>query len=161
MGRVQLTLEPVFVSPLGLVPKHDGGWRRIYNLSWPKDRSVNDSIPDSASAISYTSIDVFDFIRTAGWGCYIIKRDIKDAFRNIPVATPDRPLLVSRYQMAAAKLCLLATNRGRTSMRQCSTFGGMAAMLLVRVVTPGFCLGGCHLYGMLSPLRPYNGAVHF
>lgn len=32
-------------SPLGLVPKHDGGWRRIHDLSFPPGNSVNDSIP--------------------------------------------------------------------------------------------------------------------
>ena len=32
-------------SPLGLVPKSDGGWRRIYDLSFPKGKSVNNRIP--------------------------------------------------------------------------------------------------------------------
>jgi hypothetical protein len=35
LGRVRLASGPSFVSLLGLVPKHDGGWRCIYDLSWP------------------------------------------------------------------------------------------------------------------------------
>ncbi len=91
---MQLSTGPVVVSLLGLVPKYDGGWRCIYDLSYPPGSSVNESIPDSALAIQYISIDnIFDLIRTSGRGCYIIKRDIKDVFCNIPVALADRPLL--------------------------------------------------------------------
>lgn len=39
---------PFISSPLGLVPKHDGGWRKIHHLSHPVGRSVNDHIPDGA-----------------------------------------------------------------------------------------------------------------
>ncbi len=33
-------------SLLGLVPKHDGGWRKIHHLSHLNSKSVNDYIPD-------------------------------------------------------------------------------------------------------------------
>ena len=44
-----LCLEPAVVSPLGLVPKHEGGWRRIHDLPLralpgPEDNSTNDGI---------------------------------------------------------------------------------------------------------------------
>lgn len=32
-------------SPLGLIPKADGGWRRIHDLSYPQGYSVNNHIP--------------------------------------------------------------------------------------------------------------------
>jgi hypothetical protein len=106
--QVQLSTVPVVVSPLGLVPKHDGGWRRIHDLSYHPGRSVNESIPDSASAIQYISIDnIFDLIRTSPRRCYIIKRDIKDAFRNIPVAPADRPLLAFRWDNKTYMECRL------------------------------------------------------
>ena len=41
---------------------------------------------------------MFDLIRTSGRSCYIIKRDIKDAFRNIPIAPVDRPLLAFSWE---------------------------------------------------------------
>jgi hypothetical protein len=75
-GRIQIVNNPtqVVISPLGLVPKHDGGWRRIHDLPWPEGKSVNDSIPDEASAITYTSLEeIFDLVRLHGRGCLIIK----------------------------------------------------------------------------------------
>jgi len=43
LGRIQATNSAVTL-PLGLVPKADGGFRYIYNLSLPKGSSVNNSI---------------------------------------------------------------------------------------------------------------------
>lgn len=78
---------PFISSPLGLVPKHDGGFRRIHHLSHPKGRSVNDHIPDGAGELRYIKFqEVLNLILKAGRHCIIMKRDIKDAFRNIPVA---------------------------------------------------------------------------
>ncbi|KAJ5874994.1 uncharacterized protein N7529_003424 [Penicillium soppii] len=86
LGRVRLASRSSFVSPLGLVPKHDGGWRRIHDLSWPPRQGVNQGIPDPWSAIEYMSIDdIYEQVIQAGPGCTIIKRDIKDAFRIVPV----------------------------------------------------------------------------
>ena len=39
------TDAPFVYSPLGLVLKHDGGWRRIHDLSFPPGNLVNDGIP--------------------------------------------------------------------------------------------------------------------
>ena len=40
-------------SGLGLVPKHDGGWRAIYHLSAPYGSSINDSIDPEAYTLTY------------------------------------------------------------------------------------------------------------
>ena len=60
LRRVIRTM-PTFLlisSPLGLVPKHDGGWRRIHFLSFPDDAlSVNGNIPDEYSTIEYITVD--------------------------------------------------------------------------------------------------------
>lgn len=75
------------LSPLGLVSKHDGGFRRIHHLSHPRGHSVNDHIPDKAGELRYRRFQrVLEFILKAGRHCIIIKRDIKDAFRNVTVA---------------------------------------------------------------------------
>jgi hypothetical protein len=95
--RVEVVADDTFpftCSPLGFVPKHDGGFRRIHHLSHPPDRSTNDGIPLEARSIQYTSLnDIFDMLIRAGRGCTIIKKDIKDAFRNIPVAPQHQWLL--------------------------------------------------------------------
>ncbi len=46
--------RPFICSPLGLVPKHDGGWRKIHHLSHPVGRSVNDHILDGVGQIRYS-----------------------------------------------------------------------------------------------------------
>ena len=86
--------HPCMVSPLGVVPKGDGGRRRIHHLSYPEGESVNDLIPAEYASITYVTFDaiVADVLQ-AGRGCTIIKRDIRDAFRMVPVATNDRWLL--------------------------------------------------------------------
>jgi len=43
LGRIQAT-DSIVTLPLGLVPKVDSGFCRIYNLSSPKGSLVNDSI---------------------------------------------------------------------------------------------------------------------
>ena len=81
-------------SPLGLVPKHDGGWRRIHDLSFPQGQSVNDGIPHDWGSLEYATYDdAVDSLLSRGPGAQFVKRDLKDAFRHIPVATSDQWLL--------------------------------------------------------------------
>ena len=81
-------------SPLGLVPKHDGGWRRIHDLSFPHGDSVNDGIPHDWGTLEYATYDdAVDALLFTGQGAQFVKRDLKDAFRHIPVATSDQWLL--------------------------------------------------------------------
>ena len=97
-GRLALVdpqQEPRYVcSPLGLVPKHDGGWRRIHDLSFPPYTSVNDGIHQAWGALEYTTFDdAVDALLQQGRGAKFVKRDLKDAFRHIPVSTSDQWLL--------------------------------------------------------------------
>ena len=86
-------------SPLGLVPKANGGWRRIHHLSYPESSSVNDHIPEDWGSLEYTSFDeAIRLIEQRGPGCILIKRDFADAFRHIPVAKSDWWLLGFKWQ---------------------------------------------------------------
>ena len=78
-------------SGLGLVPKHDGGWRIIYHLSVPQERSINDYIDPTEYSLSYCTID--DAINTLGLGALMSKIDLNNAFRLIPVRPQDWNLL--------------------------------------------------------------------
>ena len=81
-------------SPLGLVPKHDGGWRRIHDLSHPAGSSVNDFILRAHGALEYTAFDdAVDALIAQGRGALLVKKDLSDAFRHIPIAMNDRWLL--------------------------------------------------------------------
>lgn len=85
---------PFISSPLGLIPKHDRGWRKIHHFSHPVGRSVNDHIPDGAGEMRYTWFqDVLRMVIRAGKNCVILKRDMRDAFRNVPVAPHQQWLL--------------------------------------------------------------------
>lgn len=88
-------LEPPFISSsLDLVSKYDGGFYRIYDLSYPKSYLVNNHIPDGVEELRYTKFqEILDLIVTVGRSCIIIKRNIKDVFCNIPVAPQHQWLL--------------------------------------------------------------------
>jgi hypothetical protein len=45
------------ISPIGLVPKKDGGWRLIQHVSYPLGNSVNSYIDPDLSSVEYTSFD--------------------------------------------------------------------------------------------------------
>ncbi len=113
-GRVTPVHRPsrLFIcSSLGLVPNHDGRWRRIYHLSHPHGESVNDYIPDGIGEMRYTPFqEVLQLAINTGRHCVIMKRDVKDAFRNVPVAPQHRWLLGFRWE-------------GRYSKETCLSFG--------------------------------------
>jgi hypothetical protein len=91
---VAIPSYPFISSPLGLVPKHDGDFRRIHHLSHPAGRSVNDNIPDESSAIQYVRMNqIFNSIIQAGRGCVVIKKDVEAAFRTVPIAPHERHLV--------------------------------------------------------------------
>ena len=92
-GRVAEMVElrpPSIVSPLGLVPKPSGGFRRIHHLSSPAKQSVNDHIPSHYGNLRYSLFnDALNQVRTAGPGAILVKRDLADAFRHIPIHPAD------------------------------------------------------------------------
>lgn len=86
----------VFTSPLNSVPKKDSSERRvILDLSFPHGQAVNDGIPKGEYLgenyeLSYPSVDdLAKQIRTHGEGCMVYKRDLKRAFRQIPIDPGD------------------------------------------------------------------------
>lgn len=91
--------SPLISSPLGLAPKANGDLRRIHHLSYPRGQSVNDFIPREAVRLKYATLaNVLTRICRAGRGAVIIKKDIMDAFRNIPVAPHQRWLLCFQWE---------------------------------------------------------------
>jgi len=95
-GRVEITTPdyPYICSPLGLVPKSDGNFRRIHHLSYPPRDSTNDHIAGAYGNLRYTSrSQLLQLVKTAGRGSVLIKRDLADAFRHIPIALQNRWLM--------------------------------------------------------------------
>ena len=105
-GRIEGPfLQPPFpkyqMSPVGVVPKKASGeFRIIHNLSYPEGTSVNDKISSSACSVSYASIeDAIHLVKTSGVGSYMAKRDIKKAFRIVPLCPEDYCLFSLLFRM--------------------------------------------------------------
>jgi len=124
LGRIQTT-NSVVTLPLGLVPKADGGFRRIYNLSLPEGSLVNDLIDLAWAILHYTRVEtILAYIITAGRGYYLVKRDIKDAFRIMPVSLQSRHLLGFIW-------------KGVTYVKCCLPFGLRTALFLFNLFAKG------------------------
>ena len=95
-------------SPLGCVPKKDGSYRLIIDLSSPPGRSVNEKIPkDSFSVVFAKFDDAVELLRSLGPGALMGKIDIKHAFRIFPVRLADIELLGTFWQgFYFVELCL-------------------------------------------------------
>ena len=86
----------VHTSPLGLVPKshQSNKWRMICDLSSPSGHSVNDGIPRDLCSLQYASVDdAVGILQRLGRGTQLIKLDIQDAYRIVPVHPSNYSLL--------------------------------------------------------------------
>lgn len=99
MGRMlgPFNFKPIHnlrVSPIGLVPKPDNGWRLITHLSYPHKFGVNDFIDEELCKVKYTSFDsVIDMISSLGRSALLAKVDISQAFRLLIINPKDFDLL--------------------------------------------------------------------
>ena len=102
VGPIRESLIPfVHVSPLGLVPKshQPNRFRMIVDLSFPKGRSVNDGISKVLASISYASVDdAVHYILTLGRGAQLVKLDLRNAYRIVPVHPQDQRLLAISWE---------------------------------------------------------------
>ena len=91
----QSSLEHVHASPIGLVPKpHSDKWRLIVDLSYPTDHSINDGISSAVCSLQYASVDdAVDIIMHLGRHTELVKMDLSNAYRIVPVHPDDQPLL--------------------------------------------------------------------
>ena len=83
-------LSPFHCSPLGAVPKKDGSYRLILDLSSPRGQSINEGISKEQYSVRYSKFDdAVDLVRNLGSSAFLAKLDIKHAFRLCPVR-PDQ-----------------------------------------------------------------------
>ena len=81
-------LDELITSPVCVVPKSNGKWRLIFNLSDPHGSSVNDAIFEDKRTVRYCSInDVAAYIiqHFPNSSPYLAKIDLKDAYRMVPI----------------------------------------------------------------------------
>lgn len=143
-GRVAVYAPnfPYISSPLGLVPKSDDGFRRIHHLSHPLGQSTNDQIPLSYGNLRYTSrLELLQLVKLAGRGCILIKRDLAEAFRHIPIAPSNHWLMGFCW-------------RGIYYVETCLSFG-------LRTVPYIFNMFGEALHWLLMWILPSLLLVHY
>ena len=81
-------------SPLGVVPKKDGTWRIIMDLSSPHGSSINDYISKEEFSLHYATFDqALSLVARYGKDALMAKLDIKHAFWLCSVCMDDRELL--------------------------------------------------------------------
>lgn len=86
-------------SPLGVVPKKDGTWRIIMDLSSPHGSLINDFIPEDDYTLHYASFDeALTLVARYGQNAPMAKLDIKHAFRLCPVHLEDHEPLGIHWQ---------------------------------------------------------------
>ena len=109
LGRIYISTPPVITSLLRLVPKADGELRRIYNLSHSLGESFKRHILPEYAALEYTTVNaILGHIRKASRGCILLKRDIKDAFRMIPLLMRSCRLMGFHWKGVIYKECCLS-----------------------------------------------------
>lgn len=84
-------LQEAVYSPVYAIPKSTPGkFRLIHDLSKPRGQSVNDNIPNNLKSVEYCRVrDVAEYLK----GCddaggpmdYMVKVDLKDAYRCVPI----------------------------------------------------------------------------
>ena len=71
----------------------------IVDLSYPGGTSVNDGITKPLCSLRYSSVDdAVQFIEALGQYTYLIKLDLKSAYRLVPTHPQDRYMLGIRWR---------------------------------------------------------------
>ena len=89
------------ISPIKTVPKKaPKKFRKILNLTYPYDEtSINAGISTEDSTVQYADIqDCIEIIQKMPGNCFLVKSDLKSAFRKIPVHPDDYPLLGFKFK---------------------------------------------------------------
>ena len=77
-------------SPIGCVPRTNGEWRLILDVSAPADVSVDDSIARENFSVRNVKFDaILSMVMKHGHGALLAKVDLKHAFRLCPVRHQD------------------------------------------------------------------------
>ena len=91
---------PVIVSPLNTVPKKDTDERRvILDLSFPRGNSVNDFVKKDEYLHEMVELifprvdDFINLVKVKGKGALMFKKDLKKAYRQIPIDPGDYHLV--------------------------------------------------------------------
>ena len=90
----QTGMPSLIISPIGLVPKPDGGFRLIHHLSHPWGQGINAFITDADARVTYARFDdALEYLINFGPGALMAKVDVQSAYRLLPMQPSDYPYL--------------------------------------------------------------------
>lgn len=92
---IEIHEPPVIISPLGVIPKPDGGVRLIHDCSRPQGLSVNDYVSNKEKH-KYSSVDSASKLVHKGY--YMAKVDLKSAYRSVPISTKSQLVTGIRWE---------------------------------------------------------------
>lgn len=94
-----LPFENCQINRFGVIPKSDGKFRMITDLSYPHGHSINDGVSKENAAVSYTGLTAaIKKILSLGPGCLLAKFDIQRAYRMIAIRNDERRLLITQWK---------------------------------------------------------------
>ncbi|KAE8186882.1 hypothetical protein CF328_g7093 [Tilletia controversa] len=101
-ARVESEIGPFQTSPLGLIPKSNGSWRLVQDLSYPRDGSydsINKFIISDEFLTTWDNVsEVFAAMLELGSGVEGATFDAMEAFRGILASRSQLPGLVIQLQ---------------------------------------------------------------
>lgn len=107
MGNYELVSQPPeIVSPIGVIPKPDGGVRLIHDCSLPKGQSVNDYCTSEWN-LKFASVD--DAAALIEEGYYMAKVDLKSAYRSVPISKHSQRVTGLKWQFGSQTVFLKDT----------------------------------------------------
>lgn len=85
-------------SPIGVLPKKQGGFRLITKLSAPPGNSIYEFIDPEICSVNYSSFDqAVNMVQNLGPNAQLGKMDISNAFRLLPIRPEDFILLRFKF----------------------------------------------------------------
>ncbi|CAG2204568.1 unnamed protein product [Mytilus edulis] len=85
---------PKIISPLGIIPKSDGGVRIIHDCSRPLGSAVNDFAGDVEKQ-KFQSVD--DAAKLVTKNCFMAKVDLKSAYRSVSISSHSQQVTGLRW----------------------------------------------------------------
>ena len=96
MGHYEILSEPpTIISPIGVIPKPDGGIRLIHDCSRPPGRAVNDYCSAEWKQ-KFSTVDEAASLVTKG--CFMAKVDLKNAYRSVRISDHSKSVTGLRWQ---------------------------------------------------------------
>ena len=107
VGNYEVVSEALdIISPMGVIPKPDGGVRLIHDCSLPEGQAVND----------YCTTDwhhkfsrVKDAAALVTEGCFMAKVDLKSAYRSVAISKQSQKVTGLRWQFGSQTVLLRDT----------------------------------------------------